>query len=1066
MKVHGFHREAFPMRMTRSKIRFLSAVLLLTAIGTAMAGTTGKIAGRVTDRATGEPLMGVNVMVEGTELGAVTDAAGNYTVLQVPPGTFALNLSLLGYAKTRVSDIRVLIDQTAAVSVPLAGETIAGTAVSIVAERKAVKKDVATSVASVSSKELETLPYNSVSEVVGLQAGVEQGLVIRGGGAGQALFQLDGVTLRDPRNNQPISNVSLSAIQEISIERGGFNAEYGQVRSGIVNVVTKEGDRKRYSGSLTLKAAPPAKKYMGSSPFDANAMMLRPYLDPDVCWTGTQSGAWNLYVQRQYPQFEGWNSISRSLMTDGDPNNDLSPAAAQQLFRWQHRRQEINNQADTDIDAGFGGPVPLIGRSLGNLRFFASYRGTRDMLLVPLSRPDTRDSNFSLKLNADVSPTIKLTVLGVGGRSFYTAQNEAGLDANAQYIVTPEQVAAQIANPDISRATDSRLFCDSYFSTARVDFTNLSVKMTHVLGPHTFYEIGVERMDRRYRTGPIGLRDFTRSVEYAPGKFTDESPFGFDPLPDNGIGGMMTGGHTSTVRDQSRLSTTTVKFDLNSQVNFQNLVKTGFEFSAGNLHFDYGDVKEAYVEGNTYVRMHKVPLQGAFYLQDKLELEGLVVNAGLRLDYNDANTQWPDVGTWDKDFYSSNYIEGSAFPSRRSKPRLALSPRVGISHPITENAKLFFNYGHFQQMPTYEQMYRLSRSGSHDVRGIGDPGLVPEKTVAYEIGFDQSIAEACLVQVAAFYHDISKERDYTQYISADGSMNYFKATNNLYEDVQGLEVTVKKASAGWWTGFLNFTYQVSNAGHFLWARVYQDPKAQRDFDRDTRAMYQERPIPQPFARGMVSFFSPRSFGPGFFGMRPLGDWNLNLIADWRAGQWVTWNPGQKLNVSQNVKSKDWFNLQLRLAKTVSFDRLHFTFFVDMDNALDARRLSMAGFYDSHDYDFYFQSLHLPRSDAYGNIPGKDKAGDYRKPGVDYQPVEQVGSVASIAPASARPEAIYYEISTGKYMNLAEGAWAEVGSARMKKILDDKAYIDMPNHSYFNFLDPRRIFFCVKTTFDL
>jgi hypothetical protein len=127
---------------------------------------------------------------------------------------------------------------------------------------------------------------------------------------------------------------------------------------------------------------------------------------------------------------------------------------------------------------------------------------------------------------------------------------------------------------------------------------------------------------------------------------------------------------------------------------------------------------------------------------------------------------------------------------------------------------------------------------------------------------------------------------------------------------------------------------------------------------------------------------------------------------------------------------------------------------------------MAGFYDSHDYNFYFQSLHLPAGDGYDNIPGKDKAGDFRKPGVAYQPVERVGSVSSITAEAARPGVIYYESATGRYMDRVNNAWAEVSGSRMKKILDDKAYIDMPNHTYFNFLDPRRLFFCVRTTFDL
>ena len=1059
----GRPNEMFQRKMKR--IAFAAAFSLAFS-GIVWPGTTGKIAGRVLDRSNGEPLISANVMVQGTSLGSISDESGNYTILQIPPGTYTVLVTMMGYARTAIQEVRVLIDQTARVDASLAPEVLAGETVMIVAERDVVKKDVATSVVAVSSQELENLPYHSVSEVVGMQAGVEQGLVIRGGSADQALFQMDGVTLRDPRNNQPIAGVALNAIQEISVERGGFNAEYGQVRSGVVNVVTKEGGRDRHAGSFTVKVSRPAKKYFGDSPFDGNSTMLRPYLDPQVCWTGTQGG-WDIYTQRQYPQFDGWNSLSRSLMTDSDPNNDLSPAAAQQLFRWQHRRQEINDQFDYDIDAGFGGPVPFVGKGLGGLRFFASYRGTRDMLVVPLSRPDTRDQNFSLKLNTDLSPALKLTLLGVAGQGDYVAQNEAGLDANALYVQTSEQVAAQIANMTISRATDSRLFCDSYFSAARVRFNSFSARLTHVLNARTYYEAGIEHMWRRYRTGPVPLRDMTLNEEYIDGRFTNEAPFGFNPYPDNGVDGMMMGGHTGTVRDNSRLSSTTLKFDLSSQVNFENLVKTGLECVYQDLDFNYGDVKEAYVEGNTYVRMRKFPIHGAFYIQDKLELEGLVVNGGLRLDYNNANTDWPVLGLWDKDFYSSNYKEGMVFNTERAKTRIALSPRLGISHPITETAKLFFNYGHFQQLPTTEQMFRLSRGGADDVRGIGDPNLIPEKTVAYEIGFDQSLMGSYLIQAAAFYHDISKERNYTHFISADGSMNYYKATNNHYRDVQGIELTFKKATAGWWSALANLTYQVSSLGHFEKAEIYQDPKEQREYDRNTRVLYQERPIPQPYARGMLGFYAPKDFGPQVMGLSPLGSWSMNLIADWRAGAWVVWNPSQKQNVSANVKSKDWFNLQLRLSKTFTLSRLHLTFFVDANNVLNTRRLSMVSFYDNQDYIGYFQSLHLPASNDYGNIPGKDKVGDFRKDGVEYQPIEQVQDHNSLSGADIQARAVYYERSTGKYWSHdAAAGWSEVPSGRMNQILEDKAYIDMPNLSSLSFLNPRRIFFCIKTTFDL
>ncbi|MBC8181076.1 TonB-dependent receptor [candidate division KSB1 bacterium] len=1045
-------------------IFFLVISLIFAQYG--FSGVTGKIAGRVVDKESGAPLPGANVMVVGTMMGAASDLQGNYTILNIPPAVYEVRVSVIGYGQITVQNVRVRIDQTVRVNFELQIEVLDGETVTVVAEKKVVKADVSTSVASFSAKEVETLPMSNVSDVVGLQAGVEDGLVIRGGGSNEMLFQLDGITLRDPRNNQPITNVAISSVQEVSVERGGFNAEYGQVRSGIVNIVTKEGESDKYYGNFIAKYSPPARKHFGISPFDNNAAMLRPYLDPDVCWTGTNSGAWDEYTRRQYPEFDGWNQISRQLMSNGDPDDDLSPAAAQQLFRWQHRRQEENTQPDYNIDASFGGPVPFIGKKLGNLRFFTSYRTEREMLLVPLSRPDYKDNYWSLKLNSNINESMKLMISGMLGNNLYVAQNEAGVDNSTEYIRSPEQVAMQISNLNFPRATNSRLFSDAYFSVADVGFRSLSAKLTHLLNQNTYYDASIEHIYRKYHTVPIALRDTTMNVEYVPGKFTNESPFGFSPVHDPGVDGMMTGGHTSTARDFSRISATTLKFDLSSQLNFYNLLKTGFEFVYSDLNLDYGEVKQLYVEGNTYVKKHKFPVRGAVYVQNKLELDGLVVNAGLRLDYSNANTEWPIAEMWDKEFYSSNYVEGSSFPSEKAKSNFSLSPRLGISHPITENAKLFFNYGHFKQLPTYEQLFRLSRGGSNEVQGIGNPNLDIEKTIAYELGYDHSVFENYLLQIAAFYRDVSNQRDYTSYMSADGSINYLKATSNLYEDIRGFELTLRKSVGKWWIGFLNYTYQVTTSGHFDKSEIYQDPKAQREYDRNTRTLYQERPIPTPYARAKLSFFAPKEFGPELLGFYPLSEWNFNVIADWRSGYWVTWNPSRKLNVAQNVQSKDWYNVQLRLQKLFKFDKFEFTFFVDLNNVLNTRRLSLNSFYDSHDYNYYFQSLHLPKSNDFDNIVGDDKVGDYRNTGVAYQPIEQVGNVSTMAEAEINSRVIYYENSSRKYMNYADGNWSEVSDNKMKKILDDKAYIDMPNHSYFNFLNPRSIFFGIKASFSI
>jgi len=235
-----------PFRKTITVFLFLS-IFYFTNL---YSGITGKISGKVVDKVTNEPLVGANVIIQGTNLGAATDNNGDFTILRVPPGIYTVTAMYMGYSKVNINKVRVRIDQTTRLNFQMPQTAVAGKNVTIVAKKEVVKKDVTSSVAVVSADEVKRLPMNDVESLVGLQAGVEEDLSIRGGDADQALFQIDGLTMRDSRNNRPITGIALSAVKEISVERGGFNAEYGQVRSGIINVVTKEGGEK-YQGTIT-----------------------------------------------------------------------------------------------------------------------------------------------------------------------------------------------------------------------------------------------------------------------------------------------------------------------------------------------------------------------------------------------------------------------------------------------------------------------------------------------------------------------------------------------------------------------------------------------------------------------------------------------------------------------------------------------------------------------------------------------------------------------------------------------------------------------------------------------
>ncbi|GAG05193.1 unnamed protein product, partial [marine sediment metagenome] len=261
-----------------------------------------------------------------------------------------------------------------------------------------------------------------------------------------------------------------------------------------------------------------------------------------------QNGAWDEYTRRQYPSFVGWNQISSDLLADSDPDNDLSPTGAQKLYTWEHRRTAVNDQPDYIIDVGVGGPIPLIGKSLGDLRFFASYQREREMLLIPLTQDDYLSDSYSLQLASDISKSMKLTITGLMGTSYTVAindgdegflTNEFGPNDNRPYILwtpttfirTPEEIAKTTAE-----RRSGRIFSDGWYNDAMISHKSIGAKLTHTINPNTYYDLSLEHISRKYKTGPIDERDYTKNNEIIPGYFVDESPYGWSPYSKSALG--------------------------------------------------------------------------------------------------------------------------------------------------------------------------------------------------------------------------------------------------------------------------------------------------------------------------------------------------------------------------------------------------------------------------------------------------------------------------------------------------------------------------------------------------
>jgi len=236
-------------------ITYLLLVIIPWAF--ALAGTTGKISGRVTDRATGEGLIGASVVVVGTSLGAATDADGRYVIINIPPGKHDVRISMVGYIGTAVTDARVVVDQTTALDVKLEASVLEMADVIVRAERPMVQRDVTATMSVVTSEEIRQMPVKDFVEVLQLQAGVVgegNSINVRGGRSNEVAYMVDGMYVKDPVLGTLGTRINNDAIEEMNFLSGTYNAEYGNALSGIVNIVTKEGTRS-FTGQIEARTS-------------------------------------------------------------------------------------------------------------------------------------------------------------------------------------------------------------------------------------------------------------------------------------------------------------------------------------------------------------------------------------------------------------------------------------------------------------------------------------------------------------------------------------------------------------------------------------------------------------------------------------------------------------------------------------------------------------------------------------------------------------------------------------------------------------------------------------------
>lgn len=1071
--------------------RILAGVMLV--LGISFAATTGKISGYVVDAATGEPLVGANVLIKDTRLGAATNPEGFYVILNIPPGEYEVVATYIGYATVQQNEVPVNIDLTTKLDFDMQVQAFQGQEIVVTAERKPVQVDVASSQVNISKDEIADLPATSISDVVGMEAGMS-GLAVRSGDLDETTLLVDGLALKDSRTGDPIATISLSSIEEIMVQSGGFSAEYSDLQSGMISVVTREGSRDSYSVSANIKYSPYAPKNFAftdisgnvvTSMFDENSVFMRPWLDDEVCWVGTKNGSWDLKTQGEYPEFAGWNSVSNNLLSDEDPSNDLSPEALQQEFRYLVRRGDdffAKRIPDYNMDVSLSGPVPFVSEKLGGLRFFSTFVGNQSAYLQPLATDKYNDWTWTGKFTADINQKMKLNVFGLLNAYYGTATSQSG---GAGVYTTG------------SGAIDggwsmSRLFYPGYYGITQRQNQMYAATLKNVVSEKTFWEGRIEYSSTAYNTHRIADRDTTKRniLEGLEGEelWLDEQPYGFKST--NDITHASTNFFTGYVQwpyDSTKTSQLKASYDWKSQVNDRNEVKAGAQIQYWLYDMNYGSERSLTASGATNTRWTQNPFQIDAYISDKLEYEGFVAQMGLRAEYWNPNTEWYDMDSlrWDEFFLSDLYktyalddsLEEATFPRRRAKGQMHLMPRLGISHPITETSKLYFNYGHMYQKMDPDYYFQLRRYGDYSLSWIGNPETKFEKTVSYELGFDQAITSMYLVHVAAYYKDKNFQATTTGYRSV-GGISYSMTDDRYYQDIRGLEVTLKKRYGDWFRGFINLNYASYSYGTFSWPTVYEDEgsEAYQNMIQNTESKKQTKSIPRPSLKANLVFQTPAEYG------QLLGNWSLSVRASWaEAGYYVNRTRGFYSNI---IEIRDSWGCDMKLMKPVRFKNMNVSLVMEINNVFNLRRLSLAGqalgssyaLVDGYQLDHYIESLHFP-TEAYeetdqfhlspeyypeGTEKDADKYLDYRPEGVDYQPLGLVKNLSQVTDE----ELVYFVEETGEWSRISGAEIVAVPDSEIREYIENKAYIDNPANTPYLFLYPRDIYVGLQFSIDL
>lgn len=897
--------------MGQMKVISLLLGCLVLFSGLVYASGKGTIKGRVRDARTGEGLPVVNVKVKGSYYGAATNFNGEFAIKEVNPGTYTIEFSLLGYSVVQRTDVRIEAEKEITLNQDLQETVLTlGQEIIVVGERPLVDLEETSSKHSVTSEDFKAMAVVTANDVVSQQVGVvmtDNEIHIRGGRANENAYLLDGVSIQDPLAGTGFGlQVSTEAIQEIQIITGGSNAEFGQATSGVVNVSLKEGTQS-YHGSLSYK---------------------RDHI-------GQGEGFFHNFNQ----------DVAEMTLSGPEPITSF-------LF-------------------------PLVGVSnFGALTFFVNaYGGFSDGFMGKQAKqlnssifygtrfaPRQENNLFLLaKLTWKINPTFRISYSY--NHSVAINQNSQSLQTNLEYVESSPGYQYEFQN-----------ILDGA-NTYTHDNQLHSINLMHTVSTSLFYELKFSRYFVHLRADANGL-DFNHYQEpkdilafpltYYPDTWALGDTVGV--IPGDGLWDI---GNGFTWHDHYVIENT-LKFDVTNVFNEKNALKAGFDITFQEMQNI--DISQPWIGGLDSTRdiyhvglnndIYTVyPAFGAIYVQENITYGGMIMNVGLRFDYwapgqyvDDAvnNPQVVTIPQQIRDSYRENTY---SFFGHRWKGRIG--PRLGISHPISENQMLFLSYGHFSKRPKPQFVYaKLNPSSAQSsFQKFGNPDLDPETTVAYELGLKNQFSSNDVLTVTAYYKDIF---DYVTTKNAQiqtarlTSTNFLTYVNQDYATSRGIEVEYRTRIGKWFRGNLTGSYSI------ITGKSSTPDQAVLVARGDDFESIKENYVAwdRPFQFNLATTFDVPKGEPLFgFGEGILDDLSVSLRAFYQSGKRYTpsilpvdpvsglpaTNPmtgrpmyeADRSNLLGGI-GQDWFWIDLNFEKNLNFSGLTISLSVQIKNLLDRK----------------------------------------------------------------------------------------------------------------------------------